>query len=173
MKKIVLLAAAVAMLAAMAVPASATEIGVFQGDAKVGVTGPCTSPSGNGIFLPGLGLDSKAYWQLTTVVQGTLNGPLNACGELGQIKGVNPACGISSGSKGTGTFAGRDLYDLGWTTSAGGTLPVTGHWSDASGNSGSVVALVQAQGGQECAPPPVGGGNGATSFTVAGVAVLI
>lgn len=193
MKKIFAAMAVAAMAIAMAVPASADDsgVGVYQGTAKVGQTfdDPSTTLPGQvegcglsgipdaGVFGNGLRFPDPAQlggidgvWALSTEVVGQpTGGTLSICGELGQnAAGVGASCGMSEGKDGRGTFAGYTLSDVGWTTSAGGTLPVMGTWNNASnGHTGTLVALTQAQGGADCATA-----TGAKSFTVVGVTAL-
>lgn len=110
-------------------------------------------------------------------------------GTIPHLDLAGPYCGISQGDGGEGKFesdiyeVGRvpfvdapsrraifSLTDVGWITSAGGTLPVTGDWEE-SGHGGLLVALVQAQGGTPCFDTSDAGG--AENFTVLGVAALI
>lgn len=157
--------AAVAMAAlagsASALPAANSGVGVFTGTATV-------AP---GLLLPSATTPVSGTWTLATTVTGVpVSGALNAGGGLSPVANIGAACGISNGHSGTGTFAGAyNLTDLGWASSAGGTLPVTGHYQKIGGlatDSGPVVALVQAQGGSQCT-------TGATSFTVVGVSALL
>ena len=146
---------AVVALAVMAVPASAdTGVGAFVGTAKV-------SP---GLHLPGATTVSGT-WEIDVAVTGVpVSGDLVADGDLGPIAGVlGAACGASSGTSGDGTFAHHTLSDLGWAATAGGTLPVTGNY-----DGGTVVAVVQAQGGAACVSDA-----GAEEFQVVGVAALV
>lgn len=194
MKKIVLLAAVAALFVGMlGAPASAhpDEAGVFTGTAAVGKSGSCAqdgtgSVSGAGLGFPVLAENGKTgYWTLNTVITGLVHGTLatgqlRSCGLLAPTAGlIGAACGVSEGHSGKGTVAlgGTDhisLTNLGWITSAGGTLPVTGNTTDAGtkNKNGTVVALTQAQGGAACATKSGSGAGktgGATEFTVVGV----
>jgi hypothetical protein len=155
---IAVLAVTALSVMALVVPASASPgVGVFTGDAT-------TSPLG----LPVVhGLNVTGTWSLSTTVTGMESGGLNADGLLGPVSPtpVGASCGLSQGHSGSGTFNDNTLSNLGWRSSAGGVLPVTGDWSDASG-SGDVVALVYASGGAACLT------NSATTFKVVGVAAL-
>lgn len=81
--------------------------------------------------------------------------------------GIGASCGVSNGNGGTGTITvGSDSLstkNVGWVTSAGGTLPVQGDYAD---DSGQFAGIVQAQGGDQCAS-----GTGSSTFRVAGVLV--
>jgi hypothetical protein len=152
---IAVLAVAALSVMALAVPAAAHQgVGVFTGTATVTPLG-LPIIDGNG---------ETGTWELHTTVTGTQSGALDAKGNLGPALGVlGAACGSSSGSDGAGTFGHDSLSNLGWVATAGGTLPVTGNWN----TTGTVVAVVQAQGGAACAS------NSADSFTVVGVAALL
>lgn len=179
------------------------DAGVFQGTATVGdswnVNCDLNDPqsaddadaTGQGIWLPGFqngtaGNTSnvtgniQGTYDFGTVIQtlGHGTGELHACGELdGAQNTVGAACG-SSRSDGVALVTDDDSAheveaDYTWEATAGGTLPITGTWSDTAGNSGTLVSVVQAQGGQDCFPAPVGSGNGAQNFQVVGVALLL
>lgn len=201
MKKIVLLAAAVAMLAAMAMPAGAhpAEVGVFTGTAAVGKGGSCAQDgtgtvNGSGLGLPGVADNGKTgFWTLNTTIFGVphsvppLGSALRACGKLGPVQalGIGAHCGISRGFAGKGTVNVPGLGDhvhllnLGWITSAGGTLPVTGNTANPGSKvkTGTVIALTQAQGGADCLNKGPGGdgakGPGARNFTVVGAFAVV
>lgn len=170
MKKFLAMAAVAALAVAMlALPASAaeTDVGVFTGTATVAEdAGP------NGLHLPSA-TPHTGSWSLSTTVDTLLHGSgltLNASGKLSPVAGVGAACGVSNGHSGTGSLTGGiTLSDIGWVTSAGGTLPVTGHYvGSAATDSGPFVAVTQAQGGAACA-----NAGGATSFTVVGAAAFL
>jgi hypothetical protein len=150
------LAIAVVAVAAMALPAAAvadnSDVGAFTGVANVTPLGlPGTSPV-------------TGSWSLVTTLTSAVAGAgtLNASGGLSPVANIGAACGMSHGHSGSGTAGAYNLSNLGWVATAGGTLPVTGHYTVAGG-SGPVVAIVQAQGGANCAS------NSANSFQVAGV----
>lgn len=150
---------AVVALSVMAVPASADQgVGVFQGTAKV-------TPLGLPVVHGNL---ETGTWELdATVIAGSATGTLEASGQLGPVAGAaGAACGISNGHSGTGTFGADSLSNLGWASSAGGLLPVTGTWTHGAA-SGDIVALVYATGGDKCVT------NNAETFTVVGVAALV
>jgi len=102
---------------------------------------------------------------------------INAAGKLAPVGGVlGAACGISNGNSGTGKYTAAngtnvDLTNVGWITSAGGTLPITGNYSGAGKKAGlgTLAGVVQAQGGAPCVKSPVTGDAGASQFTVIGV----
>lgn len=152
---------AVVALAVMAVPASADPgVGVIQGNAAIEVVTPAGQA---GLGFPVLHSGVTGTWHLTGNITGTTSGPLDVKGKLGpNAAGVGASCGMSSGSDGTGSFAGHSTTDTGWITSAGGTIAATGTYSGHG--SGSYVAIVQAYGGAlECA------NAAANNFTVVGV----
>ncbi|HWH31381.1 MAG TPA: hypothetical protein VNU01_01780, partial [Egibacteraceae bacterium] len=62
------------------------------------------------------------------------------------------------------------LGNVGWITSAGGTLPTTGDVLDGPGGNpiGTLVGVTQAQGGTACAAAP-----GAQTFAVVGASALL
>lgn len=186
------LAVAALALAVVALPAAADDAGVgtYQGNAKVGATfdNPATTnvvegcgasgvPTagvfGRGLFLPDPLVQPTGVWALSTNVTGVpTGGTLSICGELGpNAAGVGASCGMSEGEGGRGVFASvYNLSNVGWITSAGGTLPVSGDFTNsANGHTGTLVALTQAQGGSDCAL----NANGATNFTVVGVTALV
>jgi hypothetical protein len=193
MKKLFAAAVISAMVLAMAAPATADDsgVGTYQGTAKVGQTFddpgttlvvegcggsgvPTAGVFGNGLRFPDpaqLG-GINGVWALGTTVTGLpAGGALNICGELGQnAAGIGASCGMSEGRDGRGKFgANYTLSNVGWTTSAGGTLPVSGTWTNpGNGHTGTLVALTQAQGGSDCATA-----GGAKSFTVVGVTALL
>lgn len=197
-KRILALVAAVAMmLGLMVLPASAgAGVGVFNGVASVGQTagacskaGPNTNPSGAGLGLPGPNQNINGFWRLVAVdalvlVQSNMpntvtDGGLDVCGKLTDVAGVGAACGMSKGYAGVGHIFSDNanttpiigLNDVGWKVSAGGTLPVIGRTNTAGNKAakvGTLISIVQAQGGAACANP-----GGSNSFVVTGVAVVV
>ena len=173
---------------------------------------------GQGLFIPPpVGPDPKdGVWSLHTTVAGVFShqgepevtGVLHACGWLSHVgkisepvegQSLGPACGVSKGHNGRGQIiwdqvsGGVNLFDLGWKTSAGGTLPVFGKYQAFNTEDdddkaklakwGNITAEVQAQGGVPCAeakncpdqktaPAPTPG-CGAQQFTVAGPFELV
>jgi hypothetical protein len=135
MRLIALLAVTALSATALAVPASASPgVGVFGGVLETSYLG-----------LPVVhGLTRTGTWRLiSTGGPSTESGYLDASGLLGPVSPtpVGASCGFSQGHSGSGTFYTNTVSNLGWRSSAGEVLPVTGDWSDASG-SGDVVALV-------------------------------
>jgi hypothetical protein len=153
------------------------------------------SLSGGGLGLPSLATNGKTGWftlsapspvdldangtpehagAFQTVANGA--GALNACGQLGPVLGlVGAACGVSTGHSGFGRAAAGafsvKLTNVGWPTSAGGTLPVVADAQNGT-ETGKAVALVQAQGGAAClgkSGNATSKSGGATGFTVVGV----
>lgn len=189
-KRVTLLVAALALaLGAFTLPASAAppaDVIVFQGEATTTpLWAPFLGPSG------GL-IEADGTWEFNTfdpssVCITVLQGPcvINSSGLLthalhgrshplppGTIPHIDllgPSCGASQGFDGAGDLSvastSYDLSNVGWITSAGGSLPVTGDISEPStGDSGILVVYVQAQGGADCFSE-----NGTTSFAVLGV----
>jgi hypothetical protein len=189
---VALAAIAIAMFAGPAA-ADGADVAVYQGFADVGsafalkADGSSTcDATGNGV-VTGHGLNFPApigpanvtgTWKLsTTTLQSALHGPgtLTICGYLRPEPntGIGASCGISQGYGGQGVLisaggvhAGGELglSDVGWVTSAGGTLPTTG--KTATG--GDLVSVTQAQGGQAC----LDAANGAKQFAVVGVSAI-
>ena len=149
---------AVVALSVMAVPASADPgVGVLNGNAAIST----------GLGIPGVHNGASGTWHLTGTVIGSASGSVDIIGTLGaNAAGIGAGCGMSSGANGAGTAVGHNVSNVGWVSSAGGTIPATGDYSGHG--SGTVLALVQAQGGAaNCA-------NGAANnFTVIGAVALV
>lgn len=123
---------AVVALAVMAVPASAhPSVNVLQGNAEVTPLGlPPSSVTGT--------------WHLTGTLTGGESGTVDVKGALGpNAAQIGASCGMSQGTAGNGTASGHSVENVGWITSAGGTIPATG--THSGGN--PLIAIVQAQGG--------------------------
>lgn len=188
----------------------ATDGGTVMGTVRVGkVATTCTKtdggvPAGAGLGFPVASSTKNAYFlaegTVTSVTHGA--GDVRICGFLepalsaappapGQIKpGIGAACGFSKGHGGQGyiSFGGPPsearhviwLNNVGWKSTAGGVLPMTGEASttankgmDKDGDRGSQINLPSlGQGGAACADkrdaPPFGAGpknnEGATTF---------
>ena len=92
-----------------------------------------------------------------------LCGWLSHIGKIPQGTDIGPACGASKGHNGRGQMffdggGGINIFDLGWKTSAGGTLPVTAKYQAFNGSQGgktklakwgNLAAQVQAQSSQQ------------------------
>lgn len=192
LKRLSVLLTVVATLGAMLagpVAAQTAAVFVFRGEAE---TSPLflpdaslTAPNGDYRFDT-----SNALPDQFCIDAGVVNGQpalpdLGGCslhsdgGLYPNALGVGPSCGMSQGDEvhsenwpvpgeiGTSNFTSSNgssfsSTDFGWITSAGGTIPFT-----ASSDDGDLVALVQAQGGSDCA------GNGAQAFAVIGVGTLV
>lgn len=174
MKKILMLAAVVAMLAAIAGPASAADVAVFNGTANVGTSfntacdaSGAAVATGKGLYLPLINDHSGTFSLHTTSWTATAGSGLDVCGTLAPgASTLGASCGSSSGS-GQGQIQGGPAIDsIGWPQSAGGTLPVVG-----SAGGQTVVGVVQAQGGAGCVEMKPA--DGATEFVVVGVAALV
>lgn len=191
---------AFAMVAALALPASAlsADVVVFRGSATLTVplTFPGVGPAQTGSWSfsapnPSTPVASACASVGTGGVGSDLLGncSISASGDLGEILGsaapVNDSptplglglgawCGISGGWGGSGNATvGTDsgsLSDVGWTTSAGSVLPVTGNVTDQDGDGGALVALVQASGANLASECALGG---TTHFDVNGVAAVV
>lgn len=188
---IALSAIAIAMLAGPAA-ADGPDVGVFQGFADVGRTfalkadGSSTCDStgngtvqGNGLNFPSpVGpANVNGVWKLsTTTLQSAVHGSgtLTICGFLRPepTTSIGASCGVSQGYGGQGRIVASGLAhpsgvtrlsNVGWITSAGGTLPTTGDTSTG----GQLVSITQAQGGQACL-----NADGAKQFAVVGVSVI-
>lgn len=185
------------LLGLVALPAAANDVGVITGGAAdIFKQGGCgDNQGGGGLGVPNLPTEphKNAFFELVTQVV-TTKGPavLSICGKLGPIlsntevdgvvehDGIGAACGSSKGYDGTGTLQYLavnqtvQLSDVGWKASAGGTLPVTGRYTDAVKNKVDrlLVAEVQAQGATPClsktGTTDKDTGSGAESFAVNG-----
>lgn len=158
MKKIIGLFAAVAILAAMALPATAavpTDVGVFRGQASVGLGGSACSPGGAGLSLLSGGVNGAQYsidapGSVTSLGRGGAVGSLSLCGQLNDnATGLGASCATTTGVNGTGTATFPTdtvhLTNLGWPITAGGTFVVTGDAGDgASAPTQKLAAVVQA-----------------------------
>lgn len=155
----------------------------------------------NGLYAPGgdvphrVVTDESKYtdrygnWSFESVTCSKINvtggdtGPvpctIQASGELAPVADmVGAACGVSQGRNGTGTYTAENgttkkLRNVGWVTSAGGTLPVTADYYDATKkgdkpSTGRLAGAVQAQGGAPCVKSAVTGKAGASQFVVVG-----
>lgn len=166
MKKIVLLAAVAALFVGMlAGPASAhavSDAAVFKGTATLtpGLLLPPAGGTGTWEFT------APATWATTNTPGACVSVNHGSCsisvkGDLGpNAANVGASCGMSKGENGEGTYAGtHDVSNVGWETSAGGTIVLTS--GDIDGV--PIVGLVQAQGGAGCVS------GGASTFNVVGV----
>lgn len=153
MKKIIGLFAAVAMVAMMALPAAAADLGVFTGPATVGANATCNANGTGSVSGAGLGLLSAGNYGYTisapgsvvSLARGGATGSLNLCGPLNPgAAGLGASCitTSSSGGQGEAVFSPTDvvtLSNVGWAATAGGSFVVTGN---ATG--GTLAAAVQA-----------------------------
>ncbi|MFP5372891.1 MAG: hypothetical protein ACLGI3_19405, partial [Actinomycetes bacterium] len=139
-----------------------------------------------GLYLPApIGPSNvRGVWTLkTSTMVGALHGTgaLQICGDLQPEPNtqLGAACGISQGYNGRGKIVSTGLVhpadttyleNVGWITSAGGTLPTNGDIVAAPGGAriGTLVGVTQAQGGAACLTFP-----GAQSFAVVGVSALL
>lgn len=182
-----LAALALAMFAGPAA-ADGPDAGVYQGFADVGRTfalkadntSTCDS-TGNGT-VQGNGLNFPApvgpanvngTWKLSTTTQQSVlhgAGSLTICGYLRPepTTGLGASCGVSQGYGGQGRSVNAGLVhgggviqlsNVGWVTSAGGTLPTVGDTSTG----GKLISITQAQGGSACL-----NADGAKQFAVVG-----
>ncbi|MGH2379269.1 MAG: hypothetical protein ACRDGT_12445 [Candidatus Limnocylindria bacterium] len=177
------LALALTMIAAPATAqVTVEESAVFEGTADTpdglwlpGIHEPPV-PGGDWFFdAPNLALPAGEQGRCTDTRGGPGGCIIDAEGTLGASNGVGPYCGMSSGAGGGNsepssvTNSLGDVYTLttiGWPATAGGTLPVSGTWTRPDGATGTLTAIVQAQGGAACAT------TGATTFRVVGEAEL-
>jgi hypothetical protein len=165
--------------AASADGTTAAHVAVFNGDAAV-------SP---GLYFPGAGPPrASGDWGFTAPANpssgnfavGICQSNVGSCtlslkGKLGEVvssTGLGAYCGISRGHSGSGggglSLAGHTFGNVGWISSAGSILPVTGQ-TNGTTPLNTLVALVQASGSglaTSCAT------SGATSFGVIGVAAM-
>lgn len=164
-------------------------------------------PQGKGLVFPSPINTSKApgktaVYRLSTVVtmltlaDAGKSGQLNVCGNIGPAVNaagvqVGAACGASSSTGGQGkldVIGGRKyrVYNVGWISAVGGTLPITGNIRKIDNLTdknplkveGTIGGVVQAIGGIECTETKCGDpkfcthpNDGATSFTVLGTVV--
>lgn len=187
MKKFLAMAAIAALAVSMlAGPASAhddgADVGTFNGEAFVGENNvECKEDgtdtiSGQGLGLPVVDGVRSGHYQLTTVVNMLGHGlaDLKICGDLEPVNSIGAACGMSQSTTGQGQSVLQSngdviaLSNVTWAATVGGTLPTTGDFASADHGSGTLVSIVQAQGGAGCVDAA-----GAQKFTVVGVTALI
>jgi len=140
----------------------------------------------NGLYFPAPIGEASVFgvWTLKTSTQvGVLHGTgaLQICGLLRPEPntGLGAACGISQGHSGRGKIvsvgaahpaATTYLRNVGWITSAGGTLPTNGDIITGPGGAriGTLIGVTQAQGGAACLETA-----GAKSFATVGASALL
>lgn len=168
---------------------AANHVGIFKGTGGTSV----------GLTFPGVGAGVVANWNINATGDLNAGTVLNtwcedlasianansctlaANGQLGAVSGITGTnlggwCGLSRGydvnDSGTYRDSGGSLHnrqDVGWITSVGTILVITGHWS-GGGNNGNLVALVRASASNLALCATTGGAN---QFDVLGVAALI
>ena len=149
------LIAALAVLVISALPAVAavpTDVGVFRGQASVGLTGSPCSPTGGGLSLLSGGVNGAQYsinapGSVTSLGRGGAVGSLSLCGQLDDnATGLGASCATTTGVNGTGTATFPSdtvhLTNLGWPITAGGTFVVTGSAGDGVNPATQTLAAV-------------------------------